>query len=168
MDLLRAFATAVNLPEDAFIKHSDRPIFRGSLQYYPPQSADADEDQFGVSAHTDFGVLTVLCQDQVGGLQIQGLEGEWLAVPPIEGTLVINVGDLLARWNNGHFRSIPHRVINSSGRERLSLVVAYDPYFESLVDPFVIDGTSTESQHEPITCGDYLLWRFEKAFSYRQ
>jgi isopenicillin N synthase-like dioxygenase len=168
VDLLRGFALAAKLPEDAFVKRSDRPISRGSLQYYPPQATDLEQPRFGLAPHTDFGVLTVLCQDAIGGLQIQDLAGQWLAVPPVEDTLVVNVGDLLERWTNGHFRSTPHRVINTSGRERLSLVVAYDPNFESVVDPSVLCAEDEVPRHEPISCGDYLMWRFKKAFAYRQ
>lgn len=168
VDLLRGFAWAAELPEDTFVGCSDRPVSRGSLQYYPPQPAGLEQPRLGLASHTDFGVLTVLCQDANGGLQIQDLAGQWLAVPPVEDTLVVNVGDLLERWTNGHFRSTPHRVINTSGRERLSLVVAYDPNYESLVDPRVACGQGEAPRHEPITCGDYLMWRFKKAFAYRQ
>ena len=167
-DLLRGFALGAGLDAEHFVRLRDRPVSRGSLQYYPPQPEGAEEDQFGVAPHTDFGVVTVLCQDEIGGLEIQQRNGEWAAMPPIPGTLVVNIGDLLERWSNRRYRSTVHRVINSSGRERLSLVLAYDPNFETLVDPnaFCADG---ETPHDgPITCGDYLLWRFEKAFSYRQ
>ena len=167
-DLLRGFALGAGLDAEHFIRFRDRPVSRGSLQYYPPQPEGAGEDQFGVAPHTDFGVVTVLCQDEIGGLEIQQRTGEWAAMPPIPGTLVVNIGDLLERWSNRRYRSTVHRVINSSGRERLSLVLAYDPNFETLVDPnaFCADG---ETPHEePITCGDYLLWRFRKAFSYRR
>ena len=167
-DLLRGFALGAGLDAEHFVRLRDRPVSRGSLQYYPPQPDGAEEDQFGVAPHTDFGVLTVLCQDEIGGLQIQRRDGEWVAMPPIPGTFVVNIGDLLHRWSNRRYRSTVHRVINSSGRERLSLVLAWDPNFETLVDPraFCADG---ETPHDkPITCGDYLLWRFRKAFSYRQ
>ena len=167
-DLLRGFALGAGLDAEHFVRLRDRPVSRGSLQYYPPQPDGAEEDQFGVAPHTDFGVLTVLRQDEIGGLQIQRRDGEWVAMPPIPGTLVVNIGDLLHRWSNRRYRSTVHRVINTSGRERLSLVLAWDPNFETLVDPrtFCADG---ETPHdEPITCGDYLLWRFRKAFSYRQ
>ena len=167
-DLLRGFALGAGLDADHFIRRRDRPVSRGSLQYYPPQPEGAEEDQFGVAPHTDFGVLTVLCQDQIGGLQIQRRNGEWAAMPPIPGTLVVNIGDLLERWSNRRYHSTVHRVINSSGRERLSLVLAYDPNFETLVDPRAFCAPGEEPQDEPITCGDYLLWRFRKAFSYRQ
>ena len=167
-DLLRGFALGAGLDPEHFIRLRDRPLSRGSLQYYPPQPEDAAEDQFGVAPHTDFGVLTVLCQDEIGGLEIRRRDGAWAAMPPIPGTLVVNIGDLLERWSNRRYRSTVHRVINTSGRERLSLVLAYDPNFETLVDPraFCAEG---ETPHDaPITCGDYLLWRFAKAFSYRR
>ncbi len=167
-DLLRGFALGAGLDAEHFIRDRDRPVSRGSLQYYPPQPANAEQDQFGVAPHTDFGVLTVLCQDDIGGLELQLLSGEWVAVPPIPGTFVCNIGDLLERWTNGRYRSTMHRVINSSGRERLSLVLAYDPNFETLIDASAFCSEGEKPRDEPTTCGDYLLWRFAKAFSYRQ
>ena len=124
-------------------------------------------DQFGVGPHTDFGVLTVLCQDDVGGLQVQDAAGEWVNAPPIPGTLVINVGDLLARWTNDVYRSTPHRVVNSSGTERLSLVLAYDPEPLTMIDPRALFGADVETSYDPVTCGDYLIRRFAKSFAYR-
>jgi len=167
-DLLRGFALGAGLDPEHFIRHRDRPVSRGSLQYYPPPPDGAAEDQFGVAPHTDFGVLTVLCQDEAGGLEIQRHDGGWIAMPPIPGTFVVNIGDLLHRWSNRRYRSTVHRVINSSGRERLSLVLAYDPNFETLVDARAFCAADESPHDAPITCGDYLLWRFGKAFSYRQ
>ena len=168
VDILRGFAIAAELPEHTFTARSQRPVSRGSLQYYPPQPEEMGEEQFGVAAHTDFGMLTVLAQDAVGGLQLQDLAGEWLAVPPIAGTLVINVGDLLARWSNERYRSTPHRVINASGRERLSLVLAYDPDFDTAVEPAMFTRDGEAPRHPATTVGEYLMWRFRKAFAYRQ
>ena len=79
-----------------------------------------------------------------------------------------NVGDLLSRWTDGVYRSTKHRVINSSGRERLSLVLAYDPDPDTVIDARNIFGPEHKAAEEPITCGDYLIWRFEKAFPYRE
>ena len=166
--LLRGFATGAGLHPELFVAHRERPVSRGSLQYYPPQPDDASVEQFGVAPHTDFGVLTVLCQDAVGGLELQLPSGDWAQVPPIPGTFVVNVGDLLCRWSNERFRSTPHRVINRSGRERLSLVLAYDPDFETLIDASEFCAPGAAPLHPPITCGDYLMWRFDKAFSYRR
>lgn len=168
-DLLKGFALALNLQEDFFIKTSTNPLSRASLVYYPNQPSNLGDNQFGVSSHTDFGVLTILCQDSVGGLQIQDLDGEWFHAPPIDDTIIVNVGDLLSRWTNGEYRSTPHRVLNNSGKERLSLVLAFDPDPNTIVDPRQIFKTDEiELDAEPISCGEYLNWRFNKAFSYRK
>ncbi len=163
--LLKVFATALALPADHFIKATDKPMTRCSIIYYPPQDVDAGADQFGVAPHTDFGTMTLLRQDEVGGLQVQDKDGEWVNALPIEGTIIVNIGDLLARWTNNRFASTPHRVVNSSGRERFSLVAAVDPNFETDMSPVVAEGD--EALFDPISCGDYLVWRFGKAFKYR-
>ncbi|MEM9197461.1 MAG: 2OG-Fe(II) oxygenase family protein [Pseudomonadota bacterium] len=166
--LMRGFAAGLGLAPDFFTGQGGAPMSRASFVYYPPQPETAGAEQFGVGPHTDFGVLTVLAQDDVGGLQVQTLGGDWVAAPPIPGTLVINVGDLLARWTNDVYRSTPHRVVNASGQERLSLVLAYDPEPETPIDPRAVFGDAVATAHAPITCGDYLEWRFAKAFSYRK
>ena len=165
--LMRGFAIGLGLDEDFFLRSCERPLSRGSLVYYPAQPEEMGEDQFGVGPHTDFGVLTVLCQDEVGGLQIRNVRGDWIHAPPIEGTLVVNVADLLSRWTNGACKSTPHRVVNRSGRERLSLVLAFDPDSDTVIDARAVVGADAPIDHEPITCGDYLEWRFAKAFPYR-
>ena len=165
--LMRGFALGLNQAEDFFLRSCERPISRGSFVYYPPQNTDSSTRQFGVGPHTDFGVLTVLCQDNVGGLQVQDVDGNWVKAPPIEDTLIVNVGDLLSRWTDGAYKSTPHRVINTSGRERLSLVLAFDPDPETIIDARDVHGAAYQPAEEAITCGDYLLWRFARAFSYR-
>lgn len=163
--LYRAFAAALGVPLDYFTRRFDRPTTRGSLVFYPPQPADADGEQFGVSPHTDFGSLTLLYQDPIGGLQVQGREGEWLVARPIEGTLVVNIGDLMERWTNNRFKSTPHRVINRTGRQRLSIAVFVDPNFETPVVPVCRDGEAP--QYEPVTCGEYIISRYDASFAYR-
>ncbi|MDG2473982.1 MAG: 2-oxoglutarate and iron-dependent oxygenase domain-containing protein [Paracoccaceae bacterium] len=165
--LLKGFALGLNLPENFFIRTSSQPLSRASLVYYPSQPKEFGADQFGVSAHTDFGLLTILCQDNVGGLQIQDLNGDWFHAPPIPDTLIINVADLLARWTAGRYKSTPHRVVNESGKERMSIVLAFDPNPETLIDAKEIFGQDFDEPDVPISCGDYLIWRFNKAFSYR-
>lgn len=165
--LLGGFALGLNLPQNFFLRNCRMPLSRASCVYYPGQAAQSKKAVYGVGPHTDFGVLTVLCQDDVGGLQVESLNGDWIEAPPVPGTLVVNVGDLLERWTDGAFRSTPHRVINASSRERLSLVLAFDPDPETLIDAREIYGAEHQPAQPAISCGDYLLWRFEKAFSYR-
>ena len=167
-NLLTCFALGLNLEENFFIRNCNAPLSRASLVYYPNQPKEMGEMQFGVSEHTDFGLLTILCQDSVGGLQIKGLDGQWFHAPPIEGTLIVNVADLLSRWTGGIYKSTPHRVVNSSGQERLSIVLAFDPDPETLINPGEIPEIENNINEDPITCGDYLIWRFNKAFSYRK
>jgi len=166
--LLRGFAIGLGKNEDVFLQKTAMPMSRASFVYYPPQDVAMGPDQFGVGPHTDFGVLTVLGQDDVGGLQVQDAGGDWVTAPPIPGTLVVNVGDLLARWTNDIYRSTPHRVVNSSGKERLSLVLAYDPEPETLIDPKALLGGDIETSYQALTCSDYLIRRFAKSFAYRQ
>ena len=132
-----------------------------------PHPPDAALDIGDKTKHmTAFGVLTLLAQHQIGGLQVQGRGGEWLTAHPIPGTLVVNVGDLLARWTNDRFASTPHRVVNASGRERYSLAVFVDPAHDTPIEPVVAPGEAP--RHEVVTCGDYILGRFDKSFAYRK
>lgn len=165
--LLEAFAVAMGAPPDRFVERFDRPVSRGSLVWYPPQDATLGEEQFGVAPHTDYGTLTFVCQDDVGGLQVQGREGEWLTAHPIPGSFVVNVGDLLARWTNARFASTPHRVVNSSGRERLSVAMFVDPNHDTVVHP-VTTAPGEKPLYPPATVGDYIAGRYDSSFSYRR
>ncbi len=164
--MLRALAVSLDVSEDTFVRHFNKPISRGSLVHYPPQPPDAGDQQFGVAPHTDYGVITLLHQDNVGGLQVFSNQREWVTAHPIPGTLVINSGDLLGRWSNDRFRSNSHRVVNSSGRERLSIAMFVDPDFDTPIIPVTAPG---ETAHYPeVSCGDYIAGRFDKSFAYRQ
>ena len=166
--LMQGFALGLGLDKNFFLQTNNAPLSRNSFVYYPIQDESAGKDQFGVGPHTDFGVLTVLCQDSVGGLQVENIDGDWIQAPPIAGTLIVNVADLLNRWTDGAYKSTPHRVVNSSGKERLSLVLAYDPNPETKIDAKDVFGADYVPKEDPITCGDYLNWRFAKAFAHKK
>lgn len=166
-DLMRAFAVGLSADEAFFAPHFTRPIARGSALYYPPQPPQMGPEQFGVGAHTDYGCLTLLWQDEVGGLQVQGRDGDWVTAHPIPDTLVVNVGDLLARWSNDRFVSTPHRVVNASGRERYSMAVFFDPNYDAVVDPTELLQPGDAPKYEPILAGEHVKARFDAAFAYR-
>ena len=96
------------------------------------------------------------------------MQGNWFHAPPIKDTIIVNVADLLSRWTGGQYKSTPHRVVNNSGKERLSLVLAFDPNPETMIDAAEILGPDHQGIEDPISCGDYLIWRFNKAFAYRR
>lgn len=165
--LLRAFAVSLGLDPDFFREPFRKPLARCSLIYYPPQRPESGSEQFGVAPHTDYGGLTLLHQDDTGGLQVRNRSGEWVTAPPIADTFVVNIGDLMARWSNDRFVSTPHRVVNASGRARYSVGVFFDPHFDTVIDPRdLLQGGAP--RYAPVTCGDYILSRFNKAFNYRR
>jgi len=141
-------------------------LARGQLVYYPPSTAgDEAEERFGVAPHTDFGVLTLLLQDNSGGLQVQNKSVDWIDAPPISGTLVCNIGDLLARWSNNRFTSTLHRVVNRTQGARYSIPVFFDPHTDTIIDPSDLGVATQESEYEPVTAGGHIASRNKKSFS---
>lgn len=166
--LLRATAISLGIDPEFFARRYSKPFARGQIIHYPPQSPAAGVEQFGIGEHTDFGAITLLWQDMNGGLQIKSRSGDWVHATPIEGTMVINIGDLLERWSNDRFKSNPHRVVNRSGRDRYSLTVFYDPDYLTVVDPKDMGlPPGAEPKYEPIIAGDHIRSRFDKTFAYR-
>ena len=163
--LLRAFAMGLGIRSDYFLPHVDKPVSRGAILYYPPRSPNHNAAEFGAAPHADFGTLTLLAQDDVGGLQVQDRSGAWIDAEPVDGTLVVNVGDLLALWSNGRFESTLHRVINPVGKERYSVAMFVDPNWDSIVEPVTLDGEY--ARYESVACVDYILQRYDEAFAYR-
>lgn len=160
--ILNAFAIAMEIEREYFSARFERTISRGSALYYPPQPRELGEEQFGIGAHTDWGVLTLLCQDEVGGLQVLSGDGEWVTAHPIPGTLVVNVGDCLEQWTNKRLLSNRHRVVNSSDRYRQAIAVFVDPDFDTPIIPVVKEGE--QPQYAATTCGERVIESFRKAY----
>jgi isopenicillin N synthase-like dioxygenase len=166
--ILEAFAIALRIERDFFRGRYRHPLVRARLLHYPPQPPD-DEAQFGAAEHTDYGAITMLWQDDAGGLQVQNRAGEWIDAPPIDETFVINIGDMMARWSNDLFVSTPHRVINRSGRERYSIPVFFDPDYETTVDCLPnCASAQNPARYPPIVAGDYITARYDGTYSYRR
>ena len=167
--LMRAVAVSLDLEEGFFAPRYVKPLQRTQAIFYPPQEAATEDEVFGLAPHTDFGCVTLLWQDGNGGLQVRERQsGGWIDAPPLPGTLVVNVGDLLGRWSNDRFASTPHRVVNRSGRERMSIATFHDPDFGAVIDPRGLGTAEGEARYEPITAGRHILNRFDQAFGYRK
>lgn len=168
--VLELVALSLGLAPDYFRqRYTAEPLVLFRIFHYPPVAGEG----WGVGEHTDYGVLTILRQDEVGGLQVKS-PGGWVDAPPVPGSFVCNIGDMLDRMTGGFYRSTPHRVRNLSGRSRLSFPVFFDPNFHARVvaiDPDLDckddrrerwDGASV---HEfSGTYGDYILSKVAKVF----
>lgn len=129
--LMRAFDVALGLPAGWIATNlTADPVRLFRIFHYPA----GDTSDWGVGEHTDYGLLTLLAQDDRGGLQVH-TGSTWLDVPPVPGALVCNVGDMLELMTGGLWRSTPHRVRNTSGRMRLSFPFFFDPSWDAQVQP---------------------------------
>ena len=167
MALMRGVALGLQMPADWFAKNIARePTCLFRIFHYPPiDTACVPQDgisEWGVAEHTDYGLLTILAQDDCGGLQVRmpgaasgdsngsagdgGASGDansdtWLDVPAEPDIFIVNIGDMLDRLTHGRYRSTPHRVRNVSGRERMSYPFFIDPSWNATVEPLPLDGT---------------------------
>ena len=155
--LLSAFALALELEEDYFLAFYRKPLTQVSLLHYPAQPPTAPEDEYGIRPHADATAFTILAQDEVGGLQVLSRAGGWIDVPPIPGTFVINIGDMMARWTNDRFASTKHRVFNRSGRERYSLPFFGIPDFDAMVACLpTCHGPGNPPKYQPLKVGEFM------------
>jgi isopenicillin N synthase-like dioxygenase len=161
--LLQGVALSLQKDRHFFRRHYDKPLQRTQAVWYPKQPTDLGEDQFGVAPHTDFGLITLLWQDGSGGLEVLHPMDGWIAAPPINGTLVVNAGDLMQRWTGGRYRSTPHRARNRHVDDRLSIATFYDPTFTAPVDPADFD-----AEGKATTAGEHILGRINESFGYRK
>ena len=132
---------------------------------YPPHPDDAKFNQLGCGAHTDWGWITLLSQDSLGGLEVETASGEWVRVEPIPGTFVVNLGDIMLRWSNGKYHSSLHRVMNNrSGQNRHSIVLFFNQAHETQVEclPTCLEPGETP-KFPPCTAGEHSTQRYNES-----
>ena len=167
--LLGAVARDLGVAEDFFAGQFARPMSTLRLLHYPPQPPSAEAGQIGAGEHTDYGCLTLLMTDAVGGLEVRTRSGRWIAAPPVEGAYVVNIGDCLMRWTNDVYVSTPHRVVNRGGRERYSVPFFVDPDPDAVVA--AIPGTVAAGavpKYPPITALAHLTAKLDASYAHRR
>ena len=159
--VMRAIALGLGLPAEWFEQRlTDDPTILFRIFHYPPEppGAVSSPPQWGVGEHTDYGLLTLLAQDRLGGLEVRALDGSWIDVEPTPGAIVCNLGDMLERLTGGRYRSTPHRVRNTSGASRLSFPYFFDPSWDATVPTLPLPATHDQGSHERWDGGDVLAW----------
>jgi isopenicillin N synthase-like dioxygenase len=134
--LMGGLALSLGLPEAYFFERYTRdPLVLFRIFNYPAEFVAPDGGpSWGVGEHTDYGILTILRQDDAGGLEVRS-RARWIAAPPVRSAFVCNIGDMLDHMTGGLYRSTPHRVRNVSGRDRLSFPFFFDPGWDVRVQP---------------------------------
>jgi isopenicillin N synthase-like dioxygenase len=163
MDLHRALAIDVGTDPDAFVACFERPLSGLNLLHYPPPPPGFEGVRYGAASHTDFGGFTLLAQDDVGGLEVQRVDGTWIPIDPVPGALVCNIGDALMRWTNDVYVSNNHRVVNRSQRSRYSAAFFCDPNGEAQLVPMAgCVSADHPAKYAPISYADLLRQRLEE------
>jgi isopenicillin N synthase-like dioxygenase len=161
------------LDSDYFSQHlTVDPILLFRIFHYPPLSS-ATTDLWSVGEHTDYGLLTILKQDQIGGLQVKS-QDQWIEASPIPGSFVCNIGDILDRMTGGLYRSTPHRVRNRGQHGRFSFPFFFDPGWDAEIKPVLSRSTVTKIPDQRWdganlkklrgSYGDYLMSKIAKVF----
>lgn len=164
--LMRGLALSLGLEEDYFGDFCVEPQAIVRLLHYPPQPANAAPNEKGCGAHTDFGGITLLLQDENEGLQVWNEHRRtWIHADPIPGTYVVNLGDMIARWTNDRYHSTLHRVVNLSGKERYSIPFFYsgNPDHEVRCLPGCLaDGE--QPRYAPVTVEQHIIEMYRRTY----
>ena len=169
LHISRLIALSVDMPLNYFDRffHNQKASLR--LLRYPPMPGGPRQNQLGAGAHTDFGWITVLTQDEHGGLEIETASGDWIAVEPVAGTFVVNLGDLVPAWTNGLYHSSLHRVLNKKpGIDRYSIVLFFNPRYETIIETIPTCLAPGETPKPPFVSGEHRRARALEAMAKRK
>jgi len=163
--LLPAVSMAVGEHPDFFLPYFDPPSTALRLIHYPAAATDRPRELLGIQPHTDYGFLTILAQDEVGGLEVRRVDGTWIEAAHVPGSFVVNIGDALARWTNDVFNSTPHRVVaKPGGRDRYSIAMFFDPNVDTEIRCLSGFTRNGPPKYPPIRYGEYFRMRLDSNF----
>jgi isopenicillin N synthase-like dioxygenase len=167
-DLHHGFALDLGLDRDFFETSLDKPIATLRLLHYPPVEGPLPDGQLGAGEHTDYGNVTLLATDAVGGLMVRDRSGQWLNAPVVPGAFVCNIGDCLMRWSNDVYVSTPHKVVSPPNKDRYSIAFFLDPNPDANVAclPTCV-APDRPAKYPPVAGADFLRSRLEPTYAAR-
>eukprot|EP00164_Ancoracysta_twista_P005754 GFYU01007909.1.p1 GENE.GFYU01007909.1~~GFYU01007909.1.p1 ORF type:complete len:243 (+),score=85.64 GFYU01007909.1:400-1128(+) len=161
-NILRAMALGLKIEENFFDSRIDKHVSALRTLNYPYQSEPPQPGQLRASAHTDYGTITILAQDNVGGLQVKNVDDTWQDVVSPDNSFVVNIGDLMKRWTNDRFLSTLHRVVNASPERRQSMA-----FFHNLNNGAIVECIDTckgdGAKYPSISSYEYLMQKHAAA-----
>ena len=160
MKILEGFALYLEKEEDFFTRHFTKPVADMVINHYLGARGLHVSDQAS-GPHTDNGIVTILWQDSLGGLEVMGKDGAWISATPLRGSFVINIGELMKRWTNGRFKATVHRVVHLQDKSRYSMPLFCNPNFRTTVDPRDLGVSDAEAKYEAVQSGQFLIDRFK-------
>ena len=160
---LYRFEEVLELPKGKFVENHIDGSSTMRILHYPQYEGEIKKNQVRGGAHTDYGSITLLWRfDDIPGLQVYDKESdEWIDAPIVENSIVLNVGDMFARWSNDILKSTPHRIVNSDlSRPRCSMPYFVDPGREVMIENI----TKDPAKYPPISAYEYLKWRLAQSY----
>jgi len=165
--IMKLIALALDQEIDFFSKYTNKGYWGIRIISYPPLPSNKSDDVGdGTGIHSDYGCLTIVNQNNATfGLQVQNTQGEWITANPIPGTFVINLGDMLAIWTGGVYKSTPHRVIhNRSNDTRISIPFFYEPNYDAVIKPLKpVEGYPSAG----VMYGDHVISKVTNNFDFK-
>jgi len=170
MTLHRAFSLDLGVDPSYFSNQFREPMAILRLLHYPPtEHQPLNDGQMGAGVHTDYGNVTILKTDSVGGLMVQTRDGTWLDAPVIADAFVCNIGDCLMRWTNDIYVSTPHKVFSPKNRDRYSIAFFFDADPEAIVSCLPsCSGSHRPVKYPPVTASDYLQSRLSPTYAHQK
>ena len=176
IEVMRAIALGMGLSEDFFDQYTDGGDNNLRLLHYPPVAKSVfknNPNQVRAGVHSDYGSITLLFQDNVGGLEVMSPKGTFVRATPIENTILINAADLLSRWSNDEIKSTKHRVVQPPAKPgdesdtypaRYSIAYFCNPNFDRYIEALPSTWETVGKKYEGINSGDYLVQRLAATY----
>ena len=166
--ITEGLALSLNLEENYFERFTGKQQCSMRITHYPPhsQNLSAEDVRDGIGAHIDYGFLTLLLQDDVGGLEVKNAAGKWIRALYVPRTFIVNIGHMTQRWTNDLYRATLHRVISPAKKSRHSIPFFFEPNFDTVVAPLEhCCSADNPPRYEPFHFGNYLVESFSRSYA---